>query len=428
MIIRFFATALLMLLAGAPLCYAQQGRVVDTMTGIGVAGATVTLSGRVVRADPDGRFGIDRTAAQVQARAPGYRAVSMTAAEFARAGDTLRLAPFRPKALYLSFYGIGSEPIRQAALHLIHEADLNAVVIDVKGDRGLIAYHSDLTLAHAAGAQRIITIPDMPALLRSLHQAGIYAIARIVTFKDDPVTRLRPDLAVKLQDGQIFRDREGLGWTDPTLREVADYNIGIAREAAQAGFDEIQFDYLRFPDAPKGVAFATPTTQSSRLEAITGFLAEARRQLAPFNVFLSADIFGYACWNLNDTGIGQRLEEMMPLVDYLAPMLYPSGFQFGVPGYPDPVTHPYEIVRLSLERARARLGVAAVRFRPWLQAFKDYAFDRRTFDAEEVTAQIRAAADFGSDGWMLWNPRNAYDGIGLSEENLPAAESLLACS
>ncbi len=210
-------------------------------------------------------------------------------------------------------------------------------------------------------------------------------------------------------------------------RALADYNIAIAVDAAQAGFDEIQFDYLRFPDAPKGVAFEKPTTESTRLDAITGFLREARRQLAPFNVFLSADIFGYACWNLNDTGIGQRLEAMMPLVDYLAPMLYPSGFQFGIPGYPDPVTHPYEIVRLSLDRARARLGVAPVRFRPWLQAFKDYAFDRRTFDAEEVTAQIRAAADFGSDGWMLWNPRNTYDGIGLAEGDESAVEAASTC-
>jgi hypothetical protein len=277
------------------------------------------------------------------------------------------------------------------------------------------------------GAQRVITIPDLPALLQSLHAQGIYAIARIVAFKDDPLATARPELAVKLAGGAIFRDRESLAWTDPSLQQVRDYNVAVAVEAARAGFDEIQFDYLRFPDAPHGIAFARPTTQADRLEAIVGFLAEAHRQLAPFNVYLAADIFGYVCWNPTDTGIGQRLEEIMPLVDYVSPMLYPSGFQFGIPGYPNPVAHPYEIVRLTLEHARVRLGVAPIRFRPWLQAFKDYAFDRRTFDASEVAAQIRAAADAGSDGWMLWNPHNAYGGVGLAEADERSEERSSAC-
>ena len=424
---RRLFVALACLLTSASVCYAQQGRIVDAATGIGVAGATVTIGDRVVETDADGSFQARAPTATVQARAPGYRAATMSVAAFLLGHSILRLIPFRPKALYLSFYGIGSQAIRDAALKLIHDAQLNAVVIDVKGDRGLIAYRSGIPLAQVAGAQRIITIPDLPALLQSLHASGIYAIARIVVFKDDPLATARPDLAVKLHDGRLFHDRENLGWTDPTLKEVRDYNTGIAVEAARAGFDEIQFDYLRFPDAPRGIGFAKPTTEASRLEAIEGFLAEARHQLAPFNVYLAADIFGYVCWNSNDTGIGQRLENIMPLVDYLSPMLYPSGFQFGIPGYPNPLAHPYEIVRLSLERARARLGVAPIRFRPWLQAFKDYAFDRRTFDADEVAAQIRAAADFGSDGWMLWNPRNTYGDAGLAEAEAQPLQSSSAC-
>jgi hypothetical protein len=427
MTLRCIFIALLCLLASAPVGHAQQGRIVDAATGIGVTGATVTIGDRVLGTDVGGWFPAEVTTAPVQARAPGYRVATMSAAAFRQANSMLRLTPFRPKALYLSFYGIGSQAIRDAALKLIHDAQLNAMVIDVKGDRGLIAYRSGNPLAQVVGAQRIITIPDLPALVQSLHASGIYAIARIVAFKDDPLATARPDLAVKLQSGSLFHDRENLGWTDPTLKEVRDYNIGIAVEAAQAGFDEIQFDYLRFPDAPRGVGFTKPTTEASRLEAIAGFLAEARHQLATFNVYLAADIFGYVCWNSNDTGIGQRLEDIMPLVDYLSPMLYPSGFQFGIPGYPNPVAHPYEIVRLSLERARARLGVAPVRFRPWLQAFKDYAFDRRVFDADEVAAQIHAAADFGSDGWMLWNPRNTYGGAGLAEADGQFLQSSLAC-
>jgi hypothetical protein len=133
-------------------------------------------------------------------------------------------------------------------------------------------------------------------------------------------------------------------------------------------------------------------------------------------VFLAADIFGYVCWNLDDTGIGQMLERLVPHVDYLSPMLYPSGFHVGIPGCPDPVAHPYEIVYRSLDRAKQRTGLPPVRFRPWLQAFRDYAFDRRPFTGKEIRQQIRAAQDFGANGWMLWNPNNIYSAEGLSRQ------------
>jgi hypothetical protein len=196
---------------------------------------------------------------------------------------------------------------------------------------------------------------------------------------------------------------------------VWDYNIAIAIEAASLGFDEIQFDYVRFPDAP-GLKFSKPTDMKSRLAAISGFLAEARRRLTPYNVYVAADIFGYVTWNLDDTHIGQRLEELSPVVDYISPMLYPSCFQFGIPGYRIPVQHPYEIVFLSLQNARERTAISAIRFRPWLQAFRDYAFDRREFTGREIRTQISAAEKFGSDGWMLWNPRNTYTADGLKVE------------
>jgi len=421
-------TALICLLVFMSAASARDGEIVDAATGAGIAGATVTLGDQSLQTDGHGRFRDDGTAALIQARAPGYRAASVAAVYFRQGSGILKLTPFRPKALYLSFYGVGSKALRDAALRLIKDAKLNAVVIDVKGDRGLIAFRSEIPLAKAIGAQRLITIPDLHGLIGTLHQAGIYAIARIVTFKDDPLASARPDLGIKLAEGALFRDREDLAWTDPSLQQVRDYNVAVAVEAARAGFDEIQFDYLRFPDAPRGKKFAKPTTQAARVEAIGDFLGEARRRLQPYNVYLSADSFGYVCWNTDDTGIGQRLDRMLPLVDYLSPMLYPSGFQFGIPGYPNPVAHPYEIVRLSLERARARTGMAPVRFRPWLQAFKDYAFDRRVFAAREVAAQIRASADFGSDGWMLWNPRNTYAGAGLAALEPPSSEPSYACS
>jgi hypothetical protein len=159
-----------------------------------------------------------------------------------------------------------------------------------------------------------------------------------------------------------------------------------------------------------------PNTRENRVKTISGFLMEARKRLLPYNVFLSADIFGYVCWNLNDTNIGQTLEDLTSHVDYLSPMLYPSGFQYGIPGYRIPVTNPYEIVHLSLKRAQERTRLPPVRFRPWLQAFRDYAFDKRFFADREIRDQINAGEKFGSHGWMLWNPQNIYSSVGLKRE------------
>ena len=390
----------------------HKGRVVDAVTGDGIAAATVSTGTVAVQTDGDGKFEITGSPSGVAARAPGYR--QSGALDLASNGAVIKLAPFEARALYLSFYGAGSQALREPALELIRNSGglLNSVVIDVKGDRGLIAFKTGTALAREIGADKTTTIPDLPGLIKRLHSERIYAIARIVVFKDEPLGSARPDLAVKTPTGSVFHDSENLAWTDPFHREVRDYNIEIAVEAARAGFDEIQFDYLRFPDA-KNIRFSEPNTMKSRRAAITAFLQEARQRLMPFNVYLAADIFGYVCWNTDDTGIGQSLEDIVPLVDYVAPMLYPSGFTFGIPGYRDPVQHPYEIVRQSLDKARARTGARPEKFRPWLQAFKDYAFDRRTFDSDDMQPQIRAADEFGSGGWMIWNPRNVYTGLGF---------------
>ena len=165
---------------------------------------------------------------------------------------------------------------------------------------------------------------------------------------------------------------------------------------------------MRFPDAP-GLIFSEPNTRVNRTAAITGFLQAARARLAPYNVFVAADIFGYVCWNLDDTAIGQQLETLGAPLDYISPMLYPSGFTWGLPGCTRPTADPGQIVRRSLAEAQRRTGLPGVRFRPWLQAFRDYAFDHRDFDADEIRAQIDAADAEHTDGWMLWNPRNRYD-------------------
>lgn len=393
------------------------GVVVDAQTGDPIVDAIVTVDSVETRSDARGMFrAADVGASVVQIRAYGYGRTAVTIETLRRPPAEVRLRRVRPKALYLSVFGIGNRALREAALELIDTTELNALVIDVKGDRGLIGYRSSIPLAAQAGAQRVITMPDLPGLLSSLRERGIYTIARVVVFKDDPLAMARPDLAVRRRDGSIYRDREGLAWTDPYQAEVRAYNIEVAREAAGAGFDEIQFDYARLPDA-RGLVYGQPDTMQNRVAAVDAFLREARTALVPYNVFLAIDIFGYVCWNPDDTGIGQQLERIADVVDYISPMLYPSSFQFGIPGYRNPVEYPYEIVHRSLERALQRTRVPPVRFRPWLQAFPDYAFGGRSFTGSELKAQITAAEDIGAGGWMLWNPHNRYSPAGVTSED-----------
>jgi hypothetical protein len=395
------------------------GRVFDYSTLKPIEGAIVTGNNEVVRTDGNGVFALKNQSPTIGIRACGYaRGEQRLPFPPVRKPVNVYLLPFTPKALYLTSYGIGDRRLRESAIALLKETELNSLVIDVKGDRGVITYRSSIPLASEIGAQRPILVKDIRGLIRSLREKGIYTIARIVVFKDNLLGTARPDLTVRTPAGGVFRDRENLIWVDPSRKEVWDYNVDIAIEAARQGFDEVQFDYVRFPDK-KGLQFAVPNTEENRVKYISGFLSEAGRRLAPYNVFVSADIFGYVSWNLNDTLIGQKIEKLASCVDYLSLMLYPSGFQFGIPGYRNPVAHPREIVSLSLKRARERTGIASVRFRPWLQAFRDYAFDRRYFYGPEIREQVTASEEFGSGGWMLWNPRNVYTDAGLKREVPP---------
>jgi hypothetical protein len=405
--------------ASLPACTANDppvrvsARVIDAASGVPITGAIVTIEDRESRADAQGYVTVDAPdTGVIRARAQGYLRSDVRVQALRGPAPEIRLTPFHPKALYLSVYGIGDRTLRTAALNLLETTELNALVIDVKGDRGIIPYQSEIALATEVGAQRLRTIRDLTGLITELRERGIYTIARIVVFKDNLLALGRPALAVRRRDGSIFRDREDLAWTNPYSHDVWRYNIDVAVEAARAGFDEIQFDYARLPDAT-GLVYEMPWTEQNRTAAIDGFLREARRALTPFNVFLAVDVFGYVCWNLDDTKIGQKLEHLAGIVDYLSPMLYPSSFQFGIPGYRNPVEYPYQIVRLSLDQARQRTGLPPQHFRPWLQAFRDYAFGGRPFTAGEIRRQIDAAEAFDTNGWMLWNPNNRYSAADL---------------
>lgn len=405
---------------------ALEGSVIDADTGAPITGAIVVAGNESRITDDRGffDFGSGNRAAGVAARAIGYGRVSEPVR--GQIPSLLRLSAIRPRAVYLSVYGIGNESLREGALKLVGQTELNALVIDVKGDRGLVPFRSR-TLAMEGLAQSFVSVADMPALIDRLHRQGLYLIARIVVFKDQPLAERHPEWAVRTAAGLLWHDRENLPWIDPFQQEAWAHSLSIAEEAAQQGFDEIQFDYVRFPDA-RDANFSEVDTADRRVATIGAYFDAARQRLARYNVFVSADIFGYVAWNSNDTGIGQQLESIIGHVDYLSPMLYPSGFTFGIPGYRNPVANPFEIVQLSLRRAQQRTGQPGVRLRPWLQAFRDYGFDHRNFCGREIRLQIDAAESTHSDGWMLWNPGNHYGPDGLAGPHRESAAAITPAS
>jgi hypothetical protein len=386
------------------------GRVVDAATGKPLAGAIVLAGAVKAVTDAEGSFSLGALTPGETAlvRIPGYER-KRVALNGERAAISLK--PQMIKTAYLTYYGVGDRGIRERVVGLMGRTELNGVVIDVKGDRGLIPYRTGVVAALEAGAQGPVIIKDFDGLMADFRSRGIYTIARIVAFKDTVLAHHRPDLAIiDTRTGKPWIDNEKLAWVDPTREEVWDYLIAIAKEAAAKGFDEVQFDYVRFPTDGRlsAAKYSRPNTQAIRIETVSGFLAKARRELSPSGVFLAADVFGYTAFNENDTDIGQRIEELAPHLDYICPMVYPSGYHRGIPGVRIPVDNPYEIVKESVRLTRKRSTHATVQVRPWIQDFRDYAFDRRIFGVREVRAQIKGADDGGAMGWMLWNPRNDY--------------------
>ena len=307
------------------------GTVTDARTGRPIPNAFLAVDGGSVVTDRDGVFELKaRPTGPVRVLAPGYRRADVDVG----AGRSLQigLEPKVIKGLYLSVYGIADKGLRGNALELAEKTEVNALVIDVKGDRGWISYHSDVPLADKIGANDEHTIPDVGELLATLKQRGIYTIARIVVMKDDKLARngAQAGLDVAIKDartGQPWIDGEDLGWVDPFRPEVWEYNIALAREAAQKGFDEVQFDYIRFPTDPSratsvnAAVYSKELTEENRVEAITEFLRRARDEVRSAGAFLGSDVFGYVTINTSDIGIGQKLQGLAEVVDYICPMV-----------------------------------------------------------------------------------------------------------
>jgi hypothetical protein len=326
------------------------------------------------------------------------------------------------KGIYVSYAALGDADFQAHVKNLLETTELNAVVMDFKGDRGYLSFPSSVPLAQEIGAAGQPTVQDPEEFLKWYKDRDVYLIARIVTFKDNLLTRAHPGYAVTdAATGGVWKDAEGLGWLDPNLHVGWDYNVELAQEAARMGFDEIQFDYVRFPtDGAIGRAtFSLPNTEEQRVAALSGFLKRAQEALKPLGVKIAADLFGYAPWVTGDLGIGQHLESIAPYLDVLSPMIYPSTYAAGLPGespeYRNAIAYPYDIVQRVTERAvrRARAVNPGVIVRPWLQDFQDYAFDQRIYTPGEIRTQMDAARDGGGRGWLLWDPAVKYTAAAL---------------
>ncbi|MBM3221932.1 MAG: GTP-binding protein [Candidatus Rokubacteria bacterium] len=397
------------------------GRVVDAQKQP-LARVGVVNAGREIFTDADGTFALTKPTGSIVVKLSGYEKVTLTPRK-----EPLEvvLKPRAIKAAYLTYYGVLDRGIRTRVLDLVAKTELNAVVIDVQGDRSWLLYKSEVPMVAAVGAQGPAVYKEFDALMAELKARGIYTIARIVTFKDNVLATARPDLAVMdARTGKPWIDNEKLAWADPFREEVWDYKIALAKEAVRKGFDEVQFDYVRFPTDGKlsAAKYAKPNSKETRLPTIAAFLEKARKELGPTGAFVAADVFGYTAFNENDTDIGQRVEELAPHLDYFCPMVYPSGYHKGIPGYRNPVENPYQVVHESVRLTKKRSGTAPVKVRPWLQDFKDYAFDKRIFGVSEIRAQIKGSDDGGGTGWMLWNPRNDYTGAALQQKGTLAAK------
>lgn len=312
------------------------------------------------------------------------------------------------KGIYLTAYSASHEEKLKPLIDLVDSTELNAMVLNVKDDWGNLTFAADLPIAKEAGAVHA-ELGDVKALTRRLHEKGIYAIARVVTFKDAWVPKARPNLAVANASGGIWKDYNGVTWLNPYSREAWDYIVSVAREAALAGFDEVQFDYVRFPTDGDLSAIRYPGQDGrSREQVIGDFLAYARQELRPYGIWVSADVFGMVTSVPDDQGIGQQLEAVSTGVDFLSPMVYPSHYERGNLGVANPNAMPYETVNRSMLDVKERWEKAGltgkVTMRPWLQ---DFSWGH-PYGPKEVRAQIQATYDAGFDQWLLWNAANEY--------------------
>jgi hypothetical protein len=319
----------------------------------------------------------------------------------------------RVRGLYVSFNALSSRRLPEI-LALARQTSLNALVIDFKDDVGELLAASATAARLNPAANRKSRRRDLPSLMRQLKAENLYLIARIVTFKDPIYAREHAASAILDQrSGRPYQSRDGLTWSSPYDPDFRAYNLGLAEEAAAAGFHEVQFDYVRFPDVSRDARLNFRTTSSqTRAQVVQNFLLEARRRLEPRGIYLSADVFGLVCTTVDDMRIGQYWEAVSNAVDFICPMMYPSHYANGSYGLDIPDRHPFELLDRGLRDAKRRnlnLETPST-IRPWLQGFTaSWVKGHRVYGPSEVRAQIRALERHGVDTFLIWHPGGKYD-------------------
>ena len=305
--------------------------------------------------------------------------------------------PQQVKALYLPSHCFTERKISEF-IHYAGLAGLNAAVLHVKDPHGWVRWKSNNQLARETGALATNGLVE-PALKR-LKARGIWTIAKLDVFVDHRLVSRHPEMGIRnTVTGAQWLDKNGLGWANPFNPKVWDYNIALCRELVDLGFDEIQFDYIRFPSDGDLAAIEYPVRLDhlSKTACIGRFLESARSALKPSGIIISVDLFGLVAWKTVDFGVGQLIESIAPHVDVICPMLYPSHFPVGFLGKQCPGDSPLEIMELSLKRLQKR---TRKRLRPWIQGF--------WYSPEQINAQWNGLERAHTTSWSVWNPSGNY--------------------
>ncbi len=324
--------------------------------------------------------------------------------------------PKAVKAIYMTQCVVSTPSFRKSLVKLIEATELNSVVIDIKDFTGSIVFKSDNQLLKDNAGKGCRT-SDIIEFIDKLHKKGIYVIGRITVFQDPYYTSIHPNLAVKMESATstVWKDYRGLSFIEPGAKDFWDYIVAIGKESYNVGFDELNFDYIRFPSDGNMRDIYYPFSEErivsdpdmGKAEVMREFFQYLHNNLKDTGVIMSADLFGMTTTNPDDLNIGQILEYAEPYFDYLSPMVYPSHYPKGFNGWENPNKHVYDVVNFSMSKGVDRLIAASstpLKLRPWLQDF-NYGGN---YGAKEVRAQIQATYDAGLTSWMLWNPSNRY--------------------
>ncbi|CAN5427670.1 hypothetical protein BH11ARM1_BH11ARM1_13380 [soil metagenome] len=310
------------------------------------------------------------------------------------------------KGIYVTAWVAGGTKKLGQLIDFVKKTELNSMVIDIRDD-GEMYWDTNIPLAKAAGAERH-AVRNAKPLMDKLRAAGIYPIARIACYRDHYVPKVMPDRAVQVAGGKVWKDRSGHTWLDPYNKKNWEYLAQTVDFAMDAGFPEIQLDYVRFPSEGKAgnqifpAKSAYPDKKATPSDVITEFAKYVGDRVRKRNVAYGADIFGIISSTKTDQGIGQTLEEIAEPFDVICPMVYPSHFAKGEYGIKDPNSSPYAIVKKSLTDYKERVPKKTVR--PWLQDFSLGV----TYGPVQVAAQIKAARELGYNEYLLWNAGNKY--------------------